>query len=183
MLSPKALVLVVLVAVLAGCSAAPSHVKPPPQLRTSPVFKTDAEALAAATKAYANYLKIEDKFASGGGVNVSLFDSIVTKSWMRIEKRSGRELVEAKQRQTGTTRFSRMRLESRSEHRGLAEISTYACLDVSDLAYVSIHNKLHVQVSGASVVPVEVRFKSSPAKPKRLLLDWNKLWAGTDFCQ
>ena len=60
---------------LAGCVPSDSQPSAAPSPSATPVFASDAEALAAAEKAYAAYLKVSDEIANDGGKDPDRIDA------------------------------------------------------------------------------------------------------------
>src|SRR4051812_41826324 len=64
---------------LAGCVPSDPHPTASPSASATPVFASDAEALAAAEKAYAAYLKVSGEISADGGLKPERIDPLVTK--------------------------------------------------------------------------------------------------------
>lgn len=178
-----AAVAVAFAALLCGC--APQIPPPPPKSSpsSSPVFASDEEALAAATKAYAAYLKVSDQIAQDGGVEPARIAEYVTSDWLPNEIADFDELAHSGRRQVGFTKFDGMKLQEVVQRSAKsASVRAYACLDLSEA-------KLE-DASGKNVTPsdldlrasFEVNFLSSAPDPSVLVLAGSEPWSGTDIC-
>jgi hypothetical protein len=177
-----ALVVAIVVSLtLAGCVQQSPHVIPTSAPSTTPVFASDAAALAAATKAYVAYLAVSDQVANDGGADSDRFDSVVTKDWLPKELASAGALVSSKRKQQGSTSAVEIKLQQRSQKGHTALVSIYACLDLSHVQYVDTDTGLNPSDPLSSLVPVEVDLSSSTTASK-LLVERNTPWQGSDFC-
>lgn len=150
--------------VLVGCVPTTTPASTAPKPSATPVFATEAEALAAATKAYAAYVRVSDEILADGGKNPE-----------RIEQVASGEALDGAL--AGYTDFRQQGLhsvgESKIDHVSLQKfapesvsgkelVSIYACLDVEG---VDVRDQ-----SGTSVV--------SPQRPSRqpfqVSADWRE---------
>lgn len=181
---PAALGLTALLALtmLSGCVPTPSHTSTPTP-KVTPLFATDAEALAAATKAYAAYLKMSDTIAHDGGAHPERIEEFVTEKWSEQETKAFNKLLSMGYRQLGQSKYGRVRLQSRSESdNGRANIAVYVCVDSSGTRILDS--------AGTDVTPKDrvtkftsiVEFQNSAKEPRRLILENYEPWSGTSIC-
>lgn len=180
-LAPVALAAAVLFA-LAGCVPSDAPDRPSPSPTAAPVFASDAEALAAAEKAYAAYLRVSDEIAQDGGRGADRFDSVVTKQWMSKEKAAALQLAQSGRHQVGSTLHSPLKLQQVDADASGVNVVAYSCLDLTGTRILN--------ASGMDVTPstrqlqlsVQVSFRSSATAPSLLLVDSNEPWSGSSFC-
>jgi hypothetical protein len=167
---------------LAGCVEPPPPVIPTSAPSATPVFTSDAAALAAAKTAYLGYVVVSDSVAQDGGVDADRFTSVVATSWLPTEMASARKLAASGRKQEGSTKLDTLRLEQRSQQARTAFVSAYACLDFSSVTFVDSKTGLNPSRSPQRVIPVVVDFKSSAQAPTTLQVERLSPWQGTDFC-
>jgi hypothetical protein len=149
---------------LTACVPTTTPAGPTPKTSTKPVFANEAEALAAATKAYAAYVKVSDKILADGGNNPERVHDVATGDALRGALAGYQEFRTKELRSVGLSKIDHVSIQrfSGSSANGKDLVSIYACLDVSS---VEVLNK-----SGASVV--------SPQRPARqpfqVSEDWDK---------
>jgi hypothetical protein len=169
---------------LTGCvrTSAPDPVSPTP--RATPVFANEAEALAAATAAYAAYVKVSDEILADGGKNPERIEQVAKGAALRAALSGYKKFRTEELRSVGLSKIDHVTIQrfSGSSANGEDLVSIYACLDVSS---VEVLDK-----SGASVV--------SPQRPARqpfqVSEDWDKVkqllvvssrepWADGEVCE
>jgi hypothetical protein len=170
-------------AVLVGCVQSPSGVIPTSEPSATPVFASDAAALAAAKKAYVAYLVVSDQVANDGGQNAGRFSAVVTRSWLPREQASAASLLQSNRSQVGASAAEKYRLEQRSQTRDIANVSVYVCLDLSAVHYVDTGSGSNPTAPTAALVPIEVNLVSAAKGSQTLLVERNTPWQGNDFCQ
>lgn len=161
--------------VLTGCTpgAHPSATSSP---KATPVFRSDAEALAAAEKAYGAYLQTTDLVAGGGGSDPSPLKPIVTADLYKKELASSGRLRASGLHQTGTTAHSPLKLQQVNPLR--TELTAYSCVDLSAVHFVDAQGADKTP-SRNGPIPIAVGFESSHGT---LLIASNEPWSGQDFC-
>ena len=95
---------------LGGCTPQSEPVRPKPSPSASPIFASDDEALAAATKAYAAYLEVSDEIAQDGGKNPERIGGFVSADWLPSEISDFGEFAGSGHRQVGSSSFDNMKL-------------------------------------------------------------------------
>jgi len=176
------LVATALLLALAGCVPTNSHPSASPSASATPVFASDAEALAAAEKAYAAYLKVSDEVANNGGKGADRFAQVVTADWLPTELSSAEKLEQSGRHQTGTTSFSRLVIQQWSQRGQVAQVVTYTCLDSTETRFLDGDNNDVTPSARQPKISIEVSFLSDPKSPRHLLVDSNEPWSGSTFC-
>ncbi|MGW9630211.1 hypothetical protein ACWGST_05870 [Agromyces sp. NPDC055520] len=170
---------------LSGCTGAdpaPSPLPSPSADAAGPIFGSDEEALAAASKSYATYTATVDQLTQDGGADPERIRPVVADDYAAELLESLQRLSESGNHTTGATTFDQMKLVQRTEIDGAAEVTTYVCIDVSAVRVLS--------GAGADVTPSErterrplvATFVSSTQDPKELLPSGSEQWSGDDFC-
>jgi len=180
-LAPLALAAALLLA-LAGCVPTTAHPTASPRASATPVFASDAEALAAAEKAYAAYLKVSDEVASDGGLGSERFASVVTKQWLPTETVSASQLASSGRHQTGATTHSPLKLQQATTDSSGVSLVAYTCLNLAGTRILDAAGADVTPATRESKLSVEVSFRSSSKSPTRLLVDSNEPWSGPTFC-
>jgi hypothetical protein len=175
------LVTAALLLALAGCVPADPHPSASPSASATPVFASDAEALAAAEKAYAAYLKVSDEVGQGGWKDVDSLVPYVRGAALSNDLKTAKDLSSKSLKQVGLTSFDSVKLESLDDRGdGTAVVTMYLCVDVSDVDVISPSGASVVPGSRRTRVPLEVdvdNLKSPTFKVSR-----SDAWSGTDFC-
>ena len=168
---------------LAGCVGAPAPTPTPTSAGTpEPIFASDEEALAAATEAYASYLRLLDEAAASGSEDLASLNEVhrvknATKLAASLESIRERSLTPV-----GSTKFDNTSVVSSAVQDGQAIVDAYACLDVSG---VRIHDAAGTDVTPPSRderSPMQLQFVSGPGDPRQLVLNAEEPWPGDDFC-
>jgi hypothetical protein len=170
-------------AALAGCQSAPAPVPTSTTATDAPIFASDEEALAAATEAYAAYLKASDDSWSGGPTTREDFLALSTGQAHEDDVAANKLFIDSGWRKVGTASFDSMKLESSAPITdGRWEIRTYACLDVSQGDVVDSVGKSVAKSDRALRMPLELAFETASTADHSLLLSESRVWAGSNFC-
>jgi len=165
-----------------GCTKQPPPLAPDPTPTVRPVFASDAEALAAAEKAYAAYLRVNDQVARDGGRNVQLLKPIETPRQFAYDSKSFGNFLSSHSHVSGHSKYHKFALQQAdSTADGGEVVKVYVCLDVSGTRVLNSRNQ-DVTPVGDEKLPLKVTFRSTSEAPSRLLLDGSDVWSGTDFC-
>lgn len=165
---------------LAGC-APPAPQAPSPTATDAPVFASDAEALAAATEAYAAYLALSDQISREGGANSHRMAALVSKDVLAEELTGFDQFQSAGAHSVGTTKFSVAKLQSAEYATSRRTvISLYICEDVSGVNVLDETGASLVSAARNPITPFEVRFEMS--RLSTLVLTERSVWAGVTFC-
>lgn len=122
------LVAVALVVLLAACRPDPVPAPLPPEPTATPVFASDAEALAAAEEAYAAYLEISGQISDAAGANPERIAEFVTESYRSRATESFAVYSQGAIRTSGTTTADSFDLVFFDD----SELQIEACVDVSE---------------------------------------------------
>ena len=165
---------------LAGCATeqtpAPSQTA---AATDAPVFASDEEALAAATKAYASYQELSSVIAQEGGVSPERIAEFATGAALKAEVASFSSLARAELRGVGQLAFDSAKLQEVDLASG--SVRTYLCLDVSDTDVVDAVGESAVPSDRVLRFPLQVGFVHDPLQ-NRLLVEESKSWSGNNFC-
>lgn len=170
-------------AALAGCAESPRPL--PSATRTpdaAPVFASDEEALAAAEKAYAAYLAVDNAVAQSGGKGDSAYSKVAVGDALQSALTNAKQFRDAGAHITGEASFSTKELQSAeySSPDGVS-VSFYICDDLSDVQLIGeagespSENEIHPHA------PFLVHVIAVPGAGLRISnID---LWNGEDYCE
>jgi len=169
--------------VLSGCVAPQSIVMPTSAQTSTPVFASDEEALAAATAAYTEYLRVEDLIAQDGGATPERMKDLVTPEWLNHETATFGDFAKTGHKQVGSSVLKNFTLQS-YEDSGKAggQISAYVCVDFSGTSFVD--------AGGADVTPagrptngsLEVVLSTGTSRPATFRISGSEQWPGPSVC-
>lgn len=167
---------------LAGCAQSSPRVIPTAEPSFAPVFTSDADALAAAKKAYAGYLAASDAVAHDGGVGVDRLATWDSPSQFKQDQKSFSVMKSEGHHTTGTSTFFDTHFQSSVLTKsGSAVVVAYLCVDVSNTTLLD--SKEHnVGKQRQMVVPLQVTFASTQSSSATLSIERSVPWTGTDFC-
>jgi hypothetical protein len=169
-------------AALAGCVQDPPAVIPTSPSSVAPVFKTDAEALAAAKVTYDGYLAALDSVAHKGGAGSEVLANWDTPAQLGKDEKSLSILSKNMQHTSGSSTYSHFVLQSAdSISADLVRVAVYVCLDESKTKLLDRHGK-EVPGSASGSIPLEVTFRSKGSNPRSLVIEGSEAWQGKDFC-
>ncbi len=171
----------VVVLLLRGCVPTPAPTSQTPRPTATPVFASEAEALAAATKAYAEYVRVSDEITADGGQDPQRIAPYVTAAQLTDELRGFKSYSDRGYSTAGESTFDNVSLQGISESlpRGVV---IYVC---SDVTKVRILNSERIDVTPATRMDrqaFEVTFQTNPVKKGQLLLARNETWPNAGIC-
>lgn len=170
---------------LAGCThsqADADPTKPPkPSLTPTPIFTSDADALAAATKVYKSYVRASDDIGHDGGANPNRIAPYVSEEGLKNEVTEATRLAAEHARESGYTKINNVILQSHTESGGTAVVTIYACQDVSEVNVIDASGKSLISPDRADLVAYVARLETT-AKGK-LVVSSNKFWSGGGICK
>jgi hypothetical protein len=176
-----AAVAVAFAALLGGCSPQVQPPPPKPSPSSSPVFASDEEALAAATKAYAAYLNMAGTILSEGGESPNRIEKYASGDALRTSLDGYQEFSTKNYKAIGTSTFDHVSLQHFSSNaRGVDVVALYVCLDVAEVDVVDAKGASVVSPSRPARQPLELSFDLDVGK--RLLLASIEPWKGGNFC-
>ncbi|WP_174776149.1 MULTISPECIES: hypothetical protein [unclassified Cryobacterium] len=168
---------------LAGCAPTPTPKPSATATTDAPVFASDADALAAATEAYAAYDSMTAEIAATGGTNPERIEPFVTVDYYPALENGFQKFHESGQVSQGNASFDTVSLVGHETlGPGMARVEVYLCSDVTNV-------RLH-DISGADVtpavrpnrIPLQIVLLSRASNPSALLISEEKVWSGRDFC-
>ncbi|MEO7123640.1 MAG: hypothetical protein ABI400_11100 [Lacisediminihabitans sp.] len=148
-----------------------------------PLFASDADALAAATKAYAAYLKASDQLLQAGGSGIERMESLVSGQSLEDERTSAKSFSEKGYRSEGETSFSNPTLQqSSSSPDGIGVVTIYVCVDVSKVDVLDATGQSVVSAARPDRQAFEVSFDKKLNKDGGLLVSSTDAWSGAGVC-
>jgi hypothetical protein len=171
------------VLMLSGCVPTTTSLGPTPKPSATPVFASEAEALAAATKAYAAYSgALDDAFAS---YDTSLLVNVAVGAALKKAEESVSSYREIGKRQTGRATIDTVSLVG-SEAVRLGEIESgraqaYLCLNLSQVDVLGSDGKSVVPQGSSRRFPIIATFAWQRSEGA-LLVDNDESWTGENFC-
>jgi hypothetical protein len=175
-------VAVATVVLLAGC-VGPAPTPTPTEAVSEPVFASEEEALAAAEEVFAKYVEASTKMATSGGTDLSGFDGLVTSRLLAEETQSGQDLHGRGEHLQGAFGYSGFSLQQfdQSDPQQVF-LQAYACLDLSNVAYVNSSGEVVSDPASASA-PLDVVMTTTSSAPTKFLVERADKWTGVDFCE
>lgn len=175
--SAIALLVVVLGLVLGltGCVQPDVTPSPSPPVSDAPLFASEEEALAAATEAYAEYLKVSDAVGREGWSDSDPLEEVAVDPALAEEQSSAETFNDLGYRLVGTSAFDSMRLQQMTP----SSIDTYLCLDLTDVAIVDALGNSVAPADRPDRFPIEIGFDLTGTEPR---VERSEPWSGADFC-
>jgi hypothetical protein len=168
---------------LVGCVQQPRAILPTSSPSVAPVFKSDADALAAAKKTYDGYLAITDTVGKEGGMGSGRIATWVTTTWFPAESKSWSTFALTGNRFEGSTTYDSFDLQQRSQNsNGVVDIYVYVCADIVKTRLLDSSGRDITAAGRANVFPLVVEFKGTAAHPREVLLAGSEPWSGKTFC-
>jgi len=179
-LAPLALAAALLLS-LAGCVPT-THPSASPRASATPVFASDAEALAAAEKAYAAYLKVSAEITQEGGVRPERIDRWVTAEQAPRERDAYAYFKSHDLHTSGFPTFSPPKLEQvSSDALGSTMITFYTCVDATQVRVLDAHNTDVTPSNRADRAPLEITVVSGESKSDLVIAESSQ-WSGPGVC-
>ena len=166
---------------LAGCVPSDSHATAAPSASATPVFASDAEALAAAEKAYAAYQAVSDQIGADGGSDPDRLDGLAAGKLKRDDLSGYKKLRDEQWRVVGTTKISNATLQSAdlSSNAVKEAVIVYLCLDVGGVDVLDSAGQSVVAATRPEVQAFQVGFDRHGTT---LLPSSREPWTATDAC-
>jgi hypothetical protein len=169
---------------IAGCvpsTAEPAVTPSATASAAAPVFASDEEALAAASKAFATYLKVSDAIGAAGGLGTEALAPLVSEQYLKQSSADFAYYVERGFHAVGESSFDTVAVQHVVENGGSAEVVVYLCLDVSAVSLVDAAGNDVTSATRKERAPLEVEFETLGASRQMIIVRSN-LWSGDDFC-
>lgn len=169
---------------LAGCAVE----EPPAPSQTAaatdaPVFASDEEALAAATKAYAAYQEMSDQITADGGSEPTRIQSLASRAYAPELLAGFDAFAEGGRSSRGESKYDTVSLVSYTDDsKGRAAVDVYLCSDVSGVRLLDESGEDQTPVGRPNRIPLQVALVSSEHDPSTLLIDGEDVWSGVNFC-
>ncbi len=161
---------------LAACTSSSPHPTPTRTAAHTPLFASDDEALQAATKAYAAYLKMSDTISHDGGKNPERIRAYVTDSELRKLVSDFKQLEQKGAHTDGYSKFSDLRIGHYDNYR----LQVYLCSDVSDVRLLDASDRDITPPDRTDVLPLTITFVGAKSN---LRIAESVKWLGEDFCR
>ncbi|WP_157487934.1 MULTISPECIES: hypothetical protein [unclassified Leifsonia] len=167
--------------VLTGCAASP---RPLPSASSTPaptpVFASDEEALAAAEKAYAAYVDVQNDVWSDGGEGFDRYESVASRSALETAIADAQEIMNAGVRTEGENTFVVDAMQSVDYSSDEVEIVLYVCNDASAVRAIDEDGVEVGNPDGAEITPWQIAVSG----PSTLLkISERTFWTGDNFCE
>ncbi|MCU1596653.1 MAG: hypothetical protein JWQ47_392 [Glaciihabitans sp.] len=167
---------------LGGCVQQPHAILPTSSPSVAPVFRSDADALAAAKKTFDGYLLASDSIGNDGGKNPGRLSAWESGNQYKRDEKVFTDLESRRERIAGATSYSGFRLQSlNQDSKGVVSVITYACLDISKTSLLDPKNQ-PIKNDGPTVAPLVLTFVNRAPQSESLLVDRSSSWDGNDFC-
>lgn len=167
---------------LAGCVQPSPHVIPTSEPSSAPIFKSDADALAAAKKAYLAYLAVSDEVLVDGGKNPARMLNVVSPEELKIETPGFSEFMTKGWHSTGGTQIARLKLQGYYPASRTGIVVVYACIDVSKVDVVDSAGRSVVSPSRPTKQEFQTTFDTRSRNSKDLILASEIPWKGKSLC-
>ena len=169
--------------VLVGCVPTTSPASPAPRPSTTPVFATEAEALAAATKAYAAYSEASDSVTFDGGKRPDRIAKFVSPEQLKRELKGFLYYKVNSLSSRGNSKFDSVRLESLIGHtKSDFDLSVYLCSDISSIRLFDSTGADVTPLDLPKRSPLQVGFEVRADSREELIVSRSESWTGNDFC-
>lgn len=145
---------------LTGCDPSPAIYSPAPAPSSTPIFKSDEEALAAAKEAYERYRLTVDEIFKSGALDTSELASVAVGHQLEVELAGFAKVREEGLHSTGKTTFKPLTLQQYDKYSTTGEsiVVAYVCEDVSDTDVIDAAGKSVVSPDREKTSLYEVTF-------------------------
>ena len=169
--------------VLVGCVPTTTPASPAPRPSATPVFATEAEALAAATEAYAAYVRVSDEITADGGENPERIAPHVTAAQLKRDRDVFATYRAKKIVSVGSTSFDRLRLQKFDERgRSGLDLVVYICLDLTKIRLIDIQMQDITPTGLDQPSPMQVTLRPDADQGNLLVVERSESWSGENFC-
>ncbi|MCL2516768.1 MAG: hypothetical protein FWD85_04860 [Microbacteriaceae bacterium] len=147
----------------------------------TPIFASDAEALAAAVAVYKKFEAATDAIGHDGGANPERIKPYLSASGYAFELKNFQKLQTEHVHGVGTTVLNNAVLQSRDETRGWATVTIYVCEDLSAVDRIGPDGKSTINSDRGNFVAYEAILQGQSADS--LLIQSNTFWSGGGICK
>jgi hypothetical protein len=143
---------------------------------------SDEEALAAAEKAYREYLSVVDDVLQGGGVDTAGLGAVAADAALDQAEADAREFASLGYRTVGTTGLNSIELQrvDPGTEDSIPIVEAYVCEDVSQVDLVNADGVSLVSDDRPPLTPFQVSFGSEDKRG--LVLTSRSAWDGEGVC-
>jgi hypothetical protein len=163
---------------LSGCVQPAPVVTPAATSNSKPLFTSDEDALAAATKAYAAYVSMADRVFMEGGADAERMSSVASGQQLKADLEDFRQVSLKGEHSTGGTTFDQVKLQQR-DGRKSDVVTVYLCEDISVVDVLDNQGKSLVSSDRPNRVVYEVAFSSAGSESTSLLVSLKEPWGRT----
>jgi len=170
--------------VLVGCVPTTTPASTAPKPSATPVFATEAEALAAATEAYAAYVRVSDEILADGGKNPERIEQVSQRDARKSALEGFAKFRERGLLSTGVSKIGPLSLQQYLDGsaNGIGILTAFACLGVSDIDVFDSAGVSVVSPARPDFQAFELTFDSDNAKARGLVLSAATSWEGSGVC-
>ena len=181
----SALCALALLSTLVACATpAPPPEPSPTATTTAPVFATDAEALAAATEAYAAFSNASDDVFNDGGTDAGRISAVTSAEYSAALIKEFDDIRAQSRRSIGRSNFDGVTLQQIDESapRGTNVLSAYLCADISGTDVVDATGISVITSPRPSRTPFLVTFDWKDKDHNALVVSSQSVWNGDGVC-
>jgi hypothetical protein len=143
----------------------------------TPLFTSDAEALKAATDAYAAYQRVSDEVLHDGGLHADRYADVASGSALKKALNGAKQFRDQGLHTTGVSKFDSIRLQQRTR----STVTVYVCDDVSGTDLLDSAGHSQVKPGSNRRTPWEVEIRPGPSTAP--VVSKRDFWAGSNFCE
>lgn len=169
--------------VLTGCSREAPAAEPAGKATPapSPIFTSDADALAAAVEVYKKFEAASDAIGRDGGANPERIKPYVSQAGYEFELSQAKKYVEENSRGVGAAVLNNAKLQSYREQDGVARVAMYVCEDISNVDRIDASGRSLVGPDREDYVDYEVVLEGRSREG--LVILSNDFWTGGGICK
>jgi hypothetical protein len=181
---PRVTVLAAALLMLSGCVATEPGPVATPEATSEPVFASEEEALAAATKAYAAYQDMSDQIFADSGAEPDRIDQFAGASALSASTASFESFAQQNYRTVGAASVSELILQQFDSHsaNGVEVMTVYLCLDISAVDVLNEDGVSVVSPTRPSKQAFEVAFDLDAESGRGLLVSRREPWPSNGIC-
>jgi len=171
-----------LVVPLTACAESTRIPEAEPSPSVAPLFASDQEALAAATAAYEEFLRVSGEILRDGGAEPERLKPLVSDDVYSNEAEGFATLVANNWRATGHSKLIGSVLQQHTPGNvDQFEVVTYACVDVTDTDVVDEDGVSQIALNRQVLLAFEVVF--SAVSRSELVIERKTLWDSEAACE
>lgn len=175
--------LVLLVAPLVACTESARIPPAEPPSAIEPLFASDAEALAAATEAYEQYLAVSNAASATPSEVPTTLKTLVSDDYFAELQDSLESLADKGLRTQGQSQVAGVALQQYVEFHSTALIVLYVCLDVSQVEVLDAQGQLVTPADRDSLVDLEVDVVALKQGADAILITGSEVWSEGSVCE